>query len=55
MAARRIDYLDHPNIENAVRYLGVDVKDALTLPESTHIRAFLDHKEPWLRDGPQAR
>jgi integrase len=29
--------LGHTNIENTVRYLGVDVEDALTLAESTEI------------------
>lgn len=29
--------LGHTNIENTVRYLGVDIDDALTLSESTEI------------------
>jgi len=29
--------LGHSNIENTVRYLGVDVDDALTLSERTEI------------------
>jgi hypothetical protein len=29
--------LGHTKIENTVRYLGVDVEDALTLAESTKI------------------
>lgn len=29
--------LGHPKIENTVRYLGVDVEDALTLAEGTDI------------------
>ena len=29
--------LGHANIENAVRYLGVDIDDALTLSERTEI------------------
>lgn len=29
--------LGHTNIENTVRYLGVDNDDALTLPERTEI------------------
>ena len=29
--------LDHTNIENTVRYLGVDIDDALTLSERTDI------------------
>lgn len=29
--------LDHTNIENTVRYLGVDVDDALTLSARTEI------------------
>lgn len=29
--------LDHSKIENTVRYLGVDIEDALTLAEKTDI------------------
>jgi hypothetical protein len=35
--ARRADLARHSKIENTVRYLGVDIEDALTLAESTEI------------------
>lgn len=35
--AERPDLLGHSKIENTVRYLGVDVEDALALAENTEI------------------
>ena len=39
--------LGHSKIENTVRYLGVDIEDALTLAEGTEIKLFrlLGHGE----------